>query len=94
VLDIGCSNFEIPIRQVRHAKAVNTNLRNQLKRGNFEIASTETGEMPILHSLFKAAGRMPAFLKYNFLHNELNRLRRASKTIEWGGVGVCEYVGA
>ncbi|MEI6424335.1 MAG: hypothetical protein WCP55_19115, partial [Lentisphaerota bacterium] len=26
-------------QQVRHAKAVNTNLRNQLNRGNFEIAS-------------------------------------------------------
>ena len=70
MLDIGCSNFEIPICQVRHAKAVNTNLKKQLKRGNFEIASRETGETPILHSLFKTAGRMPAFLKYNFLYNK------------------------
>jgi hypothetical protein len=28
------------IQQLRHAKAVNTNLSNQLNRGNFEIAST------------------------------------------------------
>jgi hypothetical protein len=83
VLDIGCSNFEIPIRQVRHAKAVNTNLRNQLKRGNFEIASRETGETPILHSLFKAAGRMPAFLKYNFLHNKCSTGRNACVTPPW-----------
>ena len=30
----------LDIQQVAHAKAVNSNLINQLKRGNFEIAST------------------------------------------------------
>ncbi len=29
----------LDIQQVTHAKAVNSNLINQLKRGNFEIAS-------------------------------------------------------
>jgi hypothetical protein len=29
----------------------------------------------------KTAGRMPAILKYNFLYNGLNRLRRGSKRI-------------
>jgi hypothetical protein len=29
----------------------------------------------------KTAGRMPAILKYNFLYNGLNRLRRDSKRI-------------
>jgi hypothetical protein len=29
----------LSIQQVRHAEAVNSNLTNQLKRGNFEIAS-------------------------------------------------------
>jgi hypothetical protein len=30
----------------------------------------------------KTAGRMPAILKYNFLYNGLNRLRRDFRTIE------------
>jgi hypothetical protein len=32
------------IHEVRHAKAVNTNFRNQIKIGNFEIGSNKIGE--------------------------------------------------
>ncbi len=34
------------IQQVGHAKAVNSNVTNQLKRGNFEIASIDLKKWP------------------------------------------------
>jgi hypothetical protein len=37
------------LQQVRHTEAVNTNFSNQLKRGNFEIASSEFLPFSTLH---------------------------------------------
>ena len=45
----------LDIKEIGHAEAVNTNLSNQLKRGNFEIASNI---LCFLHTvIFKRAAR-------------------------------------
>jgi hypothetical protein len=46
------------IQEVRHAKAVNTNLRNQLKRGNLGIAS-KNSEFELNWFVVKLARAVP-----------------------------------
>jgi hypothetical protein len=41
IQDVRHAKVYLPLAAPKATRAVNTNLRNQLKRGNFEIASTD-----------------------------------------------------